>query len=110
VDLTLRVYDSASGGTLLYKQSFVGVPLDAGVFTVTLGPTGSATDTPANPLTTDLTTALAGDLSGTGPSRFLQVTVGSEAPLARTQILSAPYAMRAESAESADVATTALDA
>jgi hypothetical protein len=110
VDLTLRVYDTASGGTLLYKQVFLGVPLDSGVFTVTLGPTGSATDTPANPLTTSLAAALAGDLPGTGPSRFLQVTVGSEGALARTQILSVPYALRASSAESADVAATALEA
>jgi hypothetical protein len=109
VDLTLRVYDAPSGGTLLYKQVLLGVPLDSGVFTVTLGPTGSATDTPANPLTTSLAAALAGDLSGTGASRFLQVTVGSEGALARTQILSVPYALRASSAESADVATTALE-
>jgi hypothetical protein len=110
VDLVLRVYDAASGGALLYKQVFLGVPLDSGVFTVTLGPTGSATDTPTNPLTTSLAGALAGDLSGTGPSRFLQVTVGSEGALARTQILSVPYALRSASAESADVATTALEA
>lgn len=110
VDLTLRVYDSPTGGTLLYKQIFLGVPLDSGVFTVTLGPAGSATDTPANPLTTSLATALAGDLSGTGPSRFLQVTVGAEGPLARTQILSVPYALRSQSAESADLAAIALEA
>jgi hypothetical protein len=110
VDLTLRVYDSPTGGTLLYKQIFLGVPLDSGVFTVTLGPTGSATDTPTNPLTTSLAGALAGDLPGTGPSRFLEVTVGSEGALARTQILSVPYALRSSSAESADVATTALEA
>jgi hypothetical protein len=110
VDLTLRVYDAASGGALLYKQVFLGVPLDSGVFTVTFGPTGSATDTPANPLTTSLAAALAGDLSGTGPSRFLEVTVGSEGALARTQILSVPYALRSASAESADVAATALEA
>ena len=110
VDLTLRVYDAPSGGTLLYKQVFLGVPLDSGVFTVTLGPAGSATDTPTNPVTTGLAAALAGDLPGTGPSRFLQVTVGSEGALGRTQILSVPYALRASSAESADVATTALNA
>jgi hypothetical protein len=110
VDLTLRVYDAPSGGTLLYKQVFLGVPLDAGVFTVSLGPTGAATDAPADPLTTSLPAALTGDLSGSGPSRFLEVTVGSAGALARTQILSVPYALRSVSAETADVATTALEA
>jgi hypothetical protein len=104
VDLTLRVYDAPSGGALVYKQVYTAVPLTNGVFSVLLGPTGSGTDTPANPLTTSLGDALGGDVGPTAPSRFLQVTVGTEGALARTQIVSAPYAMRAESAATADIA------
>lgn len=113
VSLTLRIYDALTGGTLLYVQTLGSVPLNDGVFTVAIGPTGSATDSPTNPLTTSFADALAGDLAGVGPNRFLQVTVGSEGALSRTQILSVPYALRAESAELAETALeaqTALDA
>lgn len=108
IDLTLRLYDAVAGGTLLYVQTLAGVPLTDGVFTVTLGPTGAPTDTPTDPLTTSLGEALTGDLGATGPDRFLEVTVGLDGPLLRTQILSVPYALRAESATSADSAQTAL--
>ena len=107
VDLSFRVYDSILAGTLLYKEEILGVPLVDGVFTVELGPTGNPTDTPVDPLTTDLVLALAGDLPGTGPGRFISVQVGSATPGARNPILTVPYALRAESAESADSATVA---
>jgi hypothetical protein len=86
------------------------VALTDGVFTVELGPTGAATDTPDDPLTTDLVTALSGDVSGTSPVRFLEVTVGATGALTRSQLLTVPYALRAESAAAADTATTAIDA
>jgi hypothetical protein len=107
VDLTLRLFDAATGGTLLYSQTLTGVPLDAGVFTVVLGPTGAASDVPDDPLTTSLAQALVGDLAATGPNRFLEVTVGSEGPLTRIQLLATPYALRATSAQTADTATSA---
>jgi hypothetical protein len=112
VDLTLRIHDTPLGGTLLYTQIFNGVALDGGVFTIALGPTGEATDTPVDPLTTSLSDALAGDLTGTAASRFLEVTVGIEGALARTQVLSVPYALHATSAETAEtagIATLAVD-
>jgi hypothetical protein len=95
VDLTIRVYDALTGGTLVYMQSFSGVPLSDGVFTVTVGPTGDAADTPADPLTTSLEDALVGDVGPTAPGRFLEVTVGTDGALARTQILTVPYALEA---------------
>lgn len=107
VDLTLRIWDAVAGGTLVYKQSFPAVALANGVFTVQLGPSGVGTDTPSNPLTTDLATALAGDAGATAPVRFLEVTVGTDGALARTQILSSAYAVRASSAAAADTATNA---
>lgn len=107
VDLTLRIYDALFGGTLLYVQTLNTVPLTDGVFSVVIGPNGASSDVPDDPLTTSLAEALAGDLSGTGPSRFLEVTVGAEGALTRTQVLTAPYALRAESAAQADAAQTA---
>ncbi|MEN8181880.1 MAG: IPT/TIG domain-containing protein, partial [Myxococcota bacterium] len=114
VDLTLRIWDAPFSGSLIYAQTFSGVPLSDGVFTVALGPAGAATDPPnPPPLSTDLSEAVAGDLSGTSASRFLEVTVGTEGALTRTQILTVPYALRAEQAAQAElaaVATTALSA
>jgi hypothetical protein len=104
VDLIVRLYDAALGGALLYKQSFPSVPLVDGVFSVELGPAGAASDVPSDPLTTSLAQALGGDLGATGPSRFVELTVGTEGTLARTQILAVPYALRAESASAADLA------
>jgi hypothetical protein len=109
VDLTLRIWDAPTGGTLIYKQVFPSVALAAGVFTVRLGPTGAASDTPDDPLTTSLADALGGDAGPTAPTRFLEVTVGIEGALARTQILTAPYALRAASADSAATAAMADD-
>ena len=107
VDLTFRIFDALSAGTLLYKQSLTNVPLVDGVFAVTLGPNGLATDTPANPLTTSFSSAVAGDLAATGTTRFLEVTVGASGALPRTQILTVPYALEAAHALSATHADTA---
>ena len=70
VDLTLRIYDAPISGTLLYKQEFFGTPLVEGVFHLRLGPTGTATDLPVDPLTASLSIAVAGDLAAVGPDRF----------------------------------------
>ena len=110
VDLTVRVFDAVVGGALVYKQSLPTVSLADGVFSVQLGPTGEGSDAPANPLTTDLAIALGGDAGATSPLRFLEVTVGTDGALSRTQILSSAYALRASSATTADSATTATTA
>jgi hypothetical protein len=106
VDLTVRIHDAVVGGTLVYRQDFPSVLLADGVFDVQLGPTGEATDSPADPLTTILAAALVGDAGPTAPLRFLELTVGSEAALARTQILASAYALRALNAASADTAAS----
>ena len=105
VDLTLRIYDGLLAGTLIYAQSFTGVPLTDGVFTVELGPAGDALDGATLPLTTSLRDGLTTDL-GVGAERFLSVSVGGQGPISRTQILSAPSALQAATA---DTAVTALD-
>src|SRR4030095_16043872 len=104
VDLTLRVYDASSGGILLYVQDFTNVPTTDGAFTLSLGPTGRATDPPgSSPLTTSVVTALSGDLAA-GPNRFLEITVSGSPALPRTQGLAVPYALRAATAEVAETA------
>ncbi len=103
-DLTIRIYDALTSGVLLYVQEFTGTPLSDGVFTVVLGPTGSATDLPDDPLTTGLADALAGDPGPTAPSRFLEVTVGATGALSRTQILTVPYALDASRLQGTDAA------
>jgi hypothetical protein len=42
VDLTIRIFDAPTAGTLVYEQTFAAVPLSKGVFSVKLGPTGAA--------------------------------------------------------------------
>jgi hypothetical protein len=108
VDLAARIYDAASGGTLVFKQSFTGVALEDGHFTLNLGPTGVTTDSPANPLTTSLRTALTGDLAAAA-GRFVEITMDADPPLARVALVLVPYAMRADHATTSDVATQALD-
>jgi hypothetical protein len=111
VDLSVRIYDHPIGtGAPLYVQHFTGAALTEGVFSIEIGPSGVAADTPEDPLTTSLDEALAGDLAATGPERFLELTVGAEGALSRTQILMVPYALRAGSAASADSAITAITA
>jgi len=107
VDLTIRIYDAALGGTLLYVQDFADVPLTDGAFTLALGPTGRASDAPSDPLTTSLVTALAGDLAATAPGRFVEVTVDTDPPLARERVLAVPFALRAAAAETAETAESA---
>ncbi len=109
VDLTARLYDAASGGSLVFKQSFMGVALTDGHYALNLGPTGAATDSPTDPLTTSLRTALTGDLAA-GAGRFVEITVNSDPPLARVALVLVPYALRADHATTSDIATNALDA
>ena len=107
VSLTVRIFDGLLGSaTLLYVQDFSGVALTQGVFTIEIGPTGRATAVPTDPLTTLLEDVFAGDLVS-GPDRFVELTADGDTAQARIQILSAPLALRAKSAETADAATTA---
>ncbi len=110
VDLTVRIWDGLLGSAVLvYKQELSGVALEQGVFSIQLGPAGSATDTPTDPLTTDLAAAFTADLTA-APQRFIELTVDGDTAQTRTQILSAPLALRAQSAETADTATSATTA
>ncbi len=108
VDLSVRIFDALTGGTLLYKQEFPGTALADGTFTLAIGPSGAASDLPTDPLTTDLATVFAGDLLA-APDRFLELSVDLDPALVRIQILTAPFALRAGSALHAESADVALD-
>jgi microcystin-dependent protein len=96
--LTFRVFDAAEGGNVIWgPQLFDGaggpghgprIPVVQGYFNVMLGPE----DTAARPL--------SGAFAGA--TRFLEIKVGTNNPIApRQQILSAPYALSAANAATA---------
>ena len=107
VDLAIRLWDQGFAGTLLYKQEFNNTALVDGVFSLQLGPTGVGTDIPVSPLTLDLIAAVTTDLGASG-SVWIEVSVDGNAPLARTQLRAVPFALKAESAVSAETATNIL--
>ena len=109
VDLVVRIYDQAAGGTLLYKQEFLGTALADGTFSLVVGPAGAATDVPTDPLTTSLADVFSGDLVS-GPDRFFELTVAGDPALGRMQILSSPLSIRSESSATADTADSATSA
>lgn len=93
--LTFKVFDSTDGpGVIWGPQIFDGqtgaghglkIPVVKGYFNVMLGPV----DTAERPL----------DQAFNATNRFVEITVGANQPISpRQQILSAPFALRAESA------------
>lgn len=83
VDLTFRIFDSSSDGTELWSEAQMATADDNGVVSVVLGA--------SNPI----------DIAFDGPV-WLQVEVDSEVLLPRREIVSVPFAYRAEYAENAD--------
>lgn len=84
VDLTFEIYDAAADGAAVYSESFTGVMVIEGSFSVELGADG------------DLPTLFD------GTQYWLQITVGDEVMAPRSLITSLPYAFRAEAALNAD--------
>ena len=82
VDLTFRLYDAPSGGSLLWTESHNDVQVADGVYGVTLGA--------VTPLTQN-------ELGG--GTVYLEIQVESETLTPRRQLLAVPYAIRAESAD-----------
>ena len=80
-NLTFRLYDAATAGTIVWQEPQTNVPLSGGHFSVLLGQ--------VNPLTVDWSKPL-----------WLSVQVNTDPELApRQQITSVPLALRAEVAE-----------
>lgn len=83
VDLNFEIYDAPTGGTAVFTESFTGVMVVEGHFSVELGAEG------------DLPTLFD------GAQYWLQVTVNDEVLDPRSAITSLPYAFRALAAENA---------
>jgi hypothetical protein len=83
VDITIRLYDSLSGGALLYEETDAALPVTDGVFTMTLGDNPS----PASPAS-----ALSSALNASAPV-FLEVDALGGPFSPRQQILSSPYSI-----------------
>ncbi len=91
-----RIYDQASGGTLLWAREFPVSCSAAGVFNVLLNDNGTALNGSTNTLANTFE----------GQNRFLELTVvGHGSAIApRQQLVSAPYALHAQLATSAKTA------
>lgn len=86
-DITVRVYDDATAGTMLYEETSADVAVRSGVFTLVVGES-----TPLDPATFASFTNL-----------YLGITVeGDAAELPRQPFATAPFAFQAEHANSAD--------
>lgn len=83
VSLDVAIYAEASGGTALWSESHSGTAVDRGVFAIVLGSV-----TPFGPA-----------VARTSP-RYLGVRVDGEPELPRTQLRAAPFALRAQAADS----------
>ena len=91
--LTVRIYSSDPGGTLLWgPQTLPNVPFVAGRFNVVLGPY----DASFRVISTAFSNATA----------YLEIQVGANSPIVpRQQILSAPYALKSGAADSSTTST-----
>ena len=90
-DIVLSVYGAASGGTVLFSQSYPGAAVRDGMFNLVLGDGGA-------PLPSDLFTA--------HPSLFIGVKVGTDPELIpRQRIHAQPWAFRAANADVASLAS-----
>ncbi len=78
--MALSIYDQATGGTALYKELFLGINVNGGVFAVALG----AADT-----------KLDSSLFADGKALWIGVQVGVEAELPRQPLQRVPYAAHA---------------
>ncbi len=89
-DIEIRLYDTATGGTAGWSESFTGLSFQDGYFAVTLGAAGTPLDD----------TMFDDDA-------WMGISVNSGPELGRLKVASVPYALRAEVAVSAMVADSA---
>ena len=89
VNLEVGIWDAATAGSALYRESHTGVPLQGGVFNLLVG-TGS------------VITGAIGPNTFSAPDRYLEVIVNGETLAPRQAISSAPFALRAATAESVE--------
>lgn len=88
-DLTFKIYDALTDGNLKWTETHTDIPVVKGFFNVVLGKN------------VDITPAFS------TASAFLEITVDTGTPISpRQQVLSAPYAIQAGHATTADNADT----
>lgn len=92
-DLTFRIYETPTGGTPLWTETHLSVPVTNGLYSVILGST----------------VTISGDLIVTGGAlgteRFLEIEVQSDGPMSpRSRMVASPYSV-ASSRVSGDVHT-----
>ncbi len=75
--ILFSIYDAPVGGSIIWSESIPSVPISQGLFSVMLG-----------------TIVPFADSIFSGPTRFLEVVVGSEIILPRSQLTSVGYAQR----------------
>ncbi|MGQ0722510.1 MAG: tail fiber domain-containing protein [Candidatus Eiseniibacteriota bacterium] len=96
VDLDVALYDAPAGGNRVWPiaapEAHAAVPVNDGVFQIAIGG--------IDPLVPD-------DFDGS--PLYLGIAVNSEPELPRTQLLSTPFAIRAERADQADALVTGAD-
>ncbi len=87
-DLTVRIYDTATGGSAAWTEQHTGVALDNGYYTLQVGAVSALDDTLFD-----------------GNTLYLSLQVDAGAELSpRLPLVSVPYAIRAETATVADSA------
>lgn len=97
VSITFRIYDAASGGTLLWEEVQTSVVATDGLFDVTLGS--------VDPVNNGVDETLFG--SG---NRYLAITVGNDPELSpRTRFVTSPYAHRVTTVDGATGGTIGGD-
>lgn len=91
-DLTFRIYSDSVGGSIVYEEAHVGVPVTDGLFSVLIG--GKSFITPFD------------DYTFIGKDRFLSIQVGADPELSpRTRLSTSPYAFRVSTVDSASGGT-----
>lgn len=109
-EIEVRLWTASTGGTTpIWGARYAGVPVKAGAFNLVLGaPGGTAIGGAISDLKTVFTTSPATHLGVTVTKNANGSSVASPTEiLPRQQLLSFPYAFRAELAARADIATTA---
>jgi hypothetical protein len=94
VSITFKIYDAASGGSVLWQETHGSVAVDEGGFSVVLG----EGDVPA----------ALGDAVFSASERWLGITIGTDPELApRTQMVSVPYSQRVSTVDRASAGAIA---
>ena len=109
-NVDFRIYNADTSGTLLWGRQY-NLYVMNGFFNVILGQGGTPVTTPAVPAMTDLMDVFKSYNGDNGDPRYVSLAVDGGAEFSpRQRLLSAPYAVRADTARFADTALNASNA